>query len=217
MIRPALLVAATALAIMASAPAYAGMVEGKVVRILDGDTVEILVDRHPIRVRLASINAPELRHSRNDPGQPFAARSRQSLTDLVARQTVTVADEGKDRYGRMIGTIHRDRLDVNAEQVRRGMAWVYRKYSNDPKLLQLEQEARDAKRGLWADPNPVAPWDYRRSAREPKASQLDEAPAGQRCSAPAPDLVMSWLYRRYLRDPWSRQLDQEARRSMRCS
>jgi endonuclease YncB( thermonuclease family) len=76
---------------------------------------------------------------------------------------VTVEEEGTDQYRRMLGTIYDGKLDVNAEQVRLGMAWVYRHYTSDPALLALEREARQAKRGLWANPRPVAPWEYRHS------------------------------------------------------
>jgi len=71
-----------------------------------------------------------------------------------------------DRYGRIVGRVYVDGLDVNRELVARGMAWVYRKYSNDPELLRLEAEAREKGLGLWADPNPVPPWEWRRGRRE---------------------------------------------------
>jgi endonuclease YncB( thermonuclease family) len=67
-----------------------------------------------------------------------------------------------DRYGRTVGTVWVQDLNANAELVRQGYAWVYRKYSNDPALLNLEAEARDARRGLWADSIPVPPWEWRR-------------------------------------------------------
>ncbi|KND60573.1 thermonuclease [Candidatus Burkholderia verschuerenii] len=163
MIRPALhaiiaaILAATALA--CSAATFAG----EVVAVLDGDTVDVLVNRQTVRVRLAAIDAPEIRHGTRNPGQPFVQRSRQSLAGMVFHQNVIIDEEGTDQYGRAIGTIWEGNFNVNAEQVRRGMAWVYRHYSHDPKLLQMEQEARAERRGLWADPNHVPPWDYRHS------------------------------------------------------
>lgn len=105
---------------------------GQVVAILDGDTVDVLVDQRPVRVRLAQIDAPEKR-------QAFGTRSRQALADLVFRKTVRVSEEGSDRYGRVIGTVYVGEVDVNAQMVREGMAWVYRNYVKDARLYELER------------------------------------------------------------------------------
>jgi len=163
MIRPALYAALAAMFLTVSAPASAATFSGEVVSILDGDTVEVLVNQRPVRVRLAEIDAPEIRHGTRNPGQPFGERSRQSLAGMIFRQNVIIDAEGTDQYGRTIGTIMEGNVNVNAEMVRLGMAWVYRHYSHDPALIQLEQQARAERRGLWADPNPVPPWDYRHS------------------------------------------------------
>lgn len=128
---------------------------GPVIAILDGDTIDVLIDRQPVRVRLAQIDAPEKR-------QAFGTRSRQALSALVFRQSVTVADAGRDRYGRVLGTVYVSGVNVNAEMVRQGMAWVYRQYATDRSLFALENEARAGRRGLWADPSPVPPWQFRR-------------------------------------------------------
>ncbi|WP_070697969.1 thermonuclease family protein [Xanthomonas campestris] len=128
---------------------------GPVIAILDGDTIDVLIDRQPVRVRLAQIDAPEKR-------QAFGTRSRQALSALVFRQSVTVADAGRDRYGRVLGTVYVFGVNVNAEMVRQGMAWVYRQYATDRSLFALEDEARAGRRGLWADPSPVPPWQFRR-------------------------------------------------------
>ena len=128
---------------------------GEVVAVLDGDTIEVLHDKRPVRVRLASIDAPEK-------SQPFGQRSRQALAALVFRKRVEVHDQGTERHGRTLGVVIVDGTNVNAEQVRHGYAWVYRAYSNNPTLLALESEARAEGRGLWADVNPVPPWDFRR-------------------------------------------------------
>ena len=133
----------------------AGELVGRVVAIADGDTLTVLVSRQQIKVRLTDIDAPERK-------QPFGQRSRQSLADLCARRDATVLEAGKDRYGRTLGRVLCDGVDANAEQVRRGMAWVYVRYA--PKgspLYAMQAEARAAKRGLWADPRPVAPWEWR--------------------------------------------------------
>ena len=72
-----------------------------------------------------------------------------------------------DRYGRIVGRVYVEGVDVNRELVAQGMAWVDRKYSNDAELLELEAEAIRKKRGLWVDPNPIPPWEWRRGRRTP--------------------------------------------------
>ena len=131
---------------------------GPVVAILDGDTIDVLVDRQPIRVRLAQIDAPEKR-------QAFGTRARQTLAGLVFQQSVTVEEAGRDRYGRVIGAVYVSGVSVNAQMVELGMAWVYRRYAKDSALFELERQAQVDKRGLWADPDPVAPWEYRHNKR----------------------------------------------------
>ena len=133
-------------------------IQGKVVHIADGDPLTVLVDQQQVKVRLAEIDAPE---SHQDYGQ----RAKQALGNLVFGQEVTVDDEGKDRYGRTIGRVHLGRLDVNAEMVRTGFAWVYRKYAKDQSLYALEDEARTARRGLWASDVRVPPWERRKEKR----------------------------------------------------
>lgn len=129
---------------------------GPVVAILDGDTIDVLVDSRPVRIRLAQIDAPEKK-------QAFGTRSRQALSAMVFRQVVTVAEAGPDRYGRTLGTVFSAGVNVNAAMVDQGMAWAYRQYVTDRSLIQLEAQARAARRGLWADPAPVEPWLFRRN------------------------------------------------------
>jgi len=132
---------------------------GRVVRVHDGDTLTVLVDHTQIRVRLTDIDAPEL-------GQAFGKRSRQSLADMCAGRVAQVADRGKDRYRRTLGQVNCGGLDANTEQVRRGMAWVYVRYApKNSALYQLESAARARHVGLWAEPAPVPPWEWRRVKR----------------------------------------------------
>ena len=127
---------------------------GKVVSVADGDTITILVEREQIKVRLIEIDAPEK-------AQAFGNKSKQALADMVFGKEVQVEERGKDRYKRTLGRVVVNGLDANAEMVRQGYAWVYRKYSKNPDLLRLESAAREAKLGLWADPEPVPPWEWR--------------------------------------------------------
>ena len=127
---------------------------GKVVGVADGDTITVLKEKEQAKVRLAKIDAPEK-------AQPFGSRSKQSLFDLVHGKEVLVVEQGKDKYKRTIGRVYQGDVDVSAEQVKQGMAWVYRKYSKDVSLLPLENEARVQRLGLWADVEPVPPWEWR--------------------------------------------------------
>ncbi|QCM14261.1 micrococcal nuclease (plasmid) [Agrobacterium tumefaciens] len=141
--------------IFAASTAYAD-IAGRVVGVIDGDTLDVLVDKRPVRVRLAQIDAPEKR-------QAFGTRARQALSSLTYRQDVTVIEAGPDRYGRTVGTVYVGAVNVNNELVRQGMAWAYRRYVTEPAVIQIEAEARREKRGLWADPSPVPPWEFRRA------------------------------------------------------
>lgn len=126
--------------------------------VADGDTLYAEIDGRSIRIRLAQIDAPER-------AQAFGRRSEQSLRELVGKKKVELSWKSLDRYGRPIAQISVDGLDVNAEQVRRGFAWVFRRYSKDEALLALEAQAKAAGLGMWADPHPVPPWDWRASRR----------------------------------------------------
>tara|TARA_R110002033_G_scaffold66981_3_gene117983 strand:+ start:28891 stop:29490 length:600 start_codon:yes stop_codon:yes gene_type:complete len=132
--------------------------EGKIIRILDGDTVEVLYGQLPIKVRLEHIDAPEKRGK-----QPFGNKAKIAMSNLCFGQTVAIYSDGKfDRNGRLIGVIFtKEGLNVNKEMVRLGMAWHFKKYSDDMSYDALEKEAREAKVGLWIDPNPIAPWNFR--------------------------------------------------------
>ena len=131
---------------------------GKVVAVADGDTITVLRDKEQVKVRLAEIDAPEK-------AQPFGNKSKQALSALVYGKAVLVVEQGHDRYKRTIGRVYQDDVDVNAEQVKQGMAWVYRKYSKDVSLLPLENEAKAQRLGLWVDSEPVPPWEWRHSKK----------------------------------------------------
>lgn len=128
---------------------------GDVVRILDGDTVEVLdAAKQTHRVRLANIDAPERQ-------QAFGEVARQALATMAYRQKIEVIDKGGDQYGRRIGVLMLNGRDLNAVMIGQGLAWVYGRYNSDPTLPALEQKARAARIGLWADQNPIPPWQFR--------------------------------------------------------
>ncbi|MEJ5250763.1 MAG: thermonuclease family protein [Chthonomonadetes bacterium] len=132
---------------------------GKVVGVSDGDTIEVMRAGRAVRVRLHGIDCPESR-------QAFGTRAKQFTSELVFGKTVAVQVYGTDQYGRILGeVILPDGRSLNRELVRNGYAWWYRRYSNDPVLQQLEDEARRERRGLWRDKNPIPPWEFRRESR----------------------------------------------------
>jgi endonuclease YncB( thermonuclease family) len=136
-------------------------VEGQVVAITDGDTIKILTaTKQQIKVRLADIDTPER-------GQPYGRKARQVLGDKIHRRQVEVEEVTTDRYQRLVGRVFLNGRNINAEMVEDGAAWVYRKYSKDPHLLDLERQAREQGRGLWAlQPDQrVPPWEWRKMRR----------------------------------------------------
>ena len=145
--------------ILLFANSFAATLTAKVVRVLDGDTIEVLVDKQPIRIRLADIDCPEK-------NQPFGNAAKKYVLDVAAHETVTVEARNKDRYGRTIGEVILLNGDsLNRLLIRDGYAWHYKKYSKDETLAEIENEARTNKVGLWQDNKPIAPWDWRRGKR----------------------------------------------------
>jgi endonuclease YncB( thermonuclease family) len=156
-------VAAAALCLFASlAHGRALELEGQVIAVHDGDTVTLLDGRQvQHRVRIAGIDAPER-------GQPFGTSARENLARLVHGRRVEAQCHKRDRFGRDVCSVFVEARDVGLEQVRDGLAWWYREYAREQRLEDranyeaAEGEARSARRGLWRDPNPQAPWAWRR-------------------------------------------------------
>jgi endonuclease YncB( thermonuclease family) len=150
-------------------PVSAEEFRGRVVRILDGDTIEVLRNRQPVRIRLAEVDCPER-------GQAFGTRARQFTGSLAFGREVTVKARGADGYGRRLAEVLlSDGRSLNRELVSAGLAWHYKRYSANRELAALEAAARAGRRGLWADPHPVPPWEFRRGRRP--------APVGNRLRA----------------------------------
>ena len=140
---------------------------GRVVGVSDGDTITILTQHQPAKIRLAGIDAPEK-------NQAFGQRSKQLLSSLVFGKTVTVEYRKKDRYGRIVGKVLLPGgRDVNLEMLRGGMAWWYEQYQNEQPVAdrglyaESESAARKRNQGLWVDQNPVPPWDFRHKGKQP--------------------------------------------------
>lgn len=144
--------------LLAAPPKIIDQFTGKVVGVTDGDTVTVLVNKKTVTVRLDGIDAPESRQS-------FGTKSKQALSKLVFGKQVTIKKTGEDRYKRTLGVIMLGNVDANAKMVEDGWAWHFKKYNDEERLAKLENKARSAKRGLWAEANPLAPWDYRARQR----------------------------------------------------
>lgn len=136
---------------------------GKVVGIMDGDTFKLLKsDSTTVNVRLANIDCPEKK-------QPFSEKAKQFTSDAIFGKTVTIKILKTDRYNRYISNvIYNDSLSLCYELVKYGLAWHYLKYSKDETLQTLEDEAKRKKIGLWQEPSPIAPWDWRSSKKKRK-------------------------------------------------
>jgi len=131
----------------------------RVIRILDGDTMEVLYQGHPIKIRLAHIDCPEKRGH-----QPFGTKAKQALSDLCFGQMVNIQGQKYDRYKRLIAVvINQNKQVINQEMIKQGMAWHFKKYSSDPLYAQLEITARNNKIGLWQEAEAVAPWAWRKT------------------------------------------------------
>lgn len=129
-----------------------------VIGIQDGDTLTVLHERRPIRIRLAFVDSPEKLQS-------FGQQAKQSLSDLCYRKDALLKIINIDKYGRAVALVSCAGVDVNRIQVERGLAWVRTNYNQDPSLLALQAAAAAKRRGLWAESHPVPPWTFRHADR----------------------------------------------------
>ena len=132
-------------------------ITGRVLRVINGDTMVVSSKRKPITVRLHGIDAPE-------PDQPFGAEATDTLTELVWEESVRIEVMTKNHLGQIVGIVHVSGTNVNEEMVCRGHAWWYRSNTKSPELRRCEGDARIAKLGVWAG-DPIAPWEWRKGPR----------------------------------------------------
>ena len=138
------------------------LLRGRVIHVTDGDTLTLLDAKHQrIKVRLAEIDCPEQ-------SQPYGKRAKLELKTLVHKKNVEITVIDVDRYDRVVGQVRASGVDINAEMVRRGAAWAYRRHLKRPELIQYEQAAREAALGLWALPpqEHIPPWQWRHQQRQ---------------------------------------------------
>ncbi|PIT50202.1 thermonuclease family protein [Snodgrassella communis] len=142
------------LVLACTTPVFASTLNCKVIKISDGDTIRCL-DNHntPHRIRFAGINAPESK-------QAFGQKSKQALAGMIFQQQVQIDIKGTDRYGREIGIVYFNGQDINRRMVEIGYAWSYQRYPQKG-YAKVEMAARKQKLGLWKDPHPIYPENYR--------------------------------------------------------
>lgn len=131
----------------------------KVISISDGDSFTVLLKNEPFKIRIHGIDAPE----RN---MPFYKTSKSFLASLIFNNYVNLEITDKDKYQRFVANVFlTNQTNIGHEMIKNGMAWHYVKYSNDTKMADYQQIARDFKIGLWQDNNPEAPWEYRKNQK----------------------------------------------------
>lgn len=151
--------------LLLSNASQADTIQGLVVGVADGDTVTILdASNTQLKIRLMGIDAPEKK-------QPFGNKSKEALSALVFNKPVSVEYSKRDRYGRTVGKILVNGVDANLAQVKAGLAWHYKQYEREQSLddriaySQSEERARKEHLGLWVDPDPTAPWNWRHNRK----------------------------------------------------
>lgn len=133
-----------------------GEITGKVVKIVDGDTFDLLTkDTVKIRIRLNGIDCPERK-------QDYFQVCKDALGEYIFGKNVTLITHGKDRWRRVIADVYVRNEYINLKMVKNGFAWHYKKYSKDKNLAKAEEKARKKKSGIWKMKNPEAPWNYRK-------------------------------------------------------
>jgi endonuclease YncB( thermonuclease family) len=142
--------------------ANAKTIEGLVVGVADGDTITVLdQQKNTFKIRLQGIDAPEKK-------QAFGEKSKQSLHDLVHSKQVRIEYDKEDKYGRIVGKVTVEDVDVCLQQLVLGMAWHYKKYQNEQSVSDralysvTELKSQSLKLGLWSDDMPMPPWEFRK-------------------------------------------------------
>lgn len=148
------------LLLLLSVQLTAKTLKGKIVRVSDGDTV-VLLDSNNVqhKVRLDGIDCPEK-------GQPFGTKATNFVKEITRNSgIVTVEWDKKDRYGRILGYLYVDSINVNKELLKNGLAWHYKHFNKDEELAKLEREAKDKKLNIWSNKNPIEPYQWRKGKR----------------------------------------------------
>lgn len=136
---------------------FSAEMTGKVVSVADGDTITIIddLDQGKFKIRLYGIDAPEKK-------QDFGQKSKQYLSSLIFNKEVKVRFKEIDRYGRIIGKVYLNDIEINIEMLKTGMAWHYSRYDQTSTYINAEKQARTEKKGIWSIKNAIPPWEYRK-------------------------------------------------------
>ncbi|RAV98921.1 thermonuclease family protein [Pseudochryseolinea flava] len=132
-------------------------IKGKVVKISDGDTFTVLTaSNETVKVRLHGIDCPEK-------SQDFGQVAKQHLSNLIFNRQVKIIKKNVDRYGRVVGVVFADTINVNEHLLSSGLAWHFKKYDTNPVWAKLETNAKSKRLGLWSMSNSVPPWMFRKN------------------------------------------------------
>jgi micrococcal nuclease len=138
---------------------YSETIRGKTTKVLDGDTIDVITDQQKmVRIRLDSIDAPEK-------SQPFGQKSKDTLESWIGDQDVKVDVKSKDKYGRMIGVVYLEDVNINRALVQKGLAFAFEPFLKDQEILKIQEQAKSSHIGVWSIPESelVKPWDYRKN------------------------------------------------------
>lgn len=144
--------------------ASADTLEGRVVAVSDGDTIKILADRTEFKIRVAGIDAPEK-------GQPWGMKSKEGMSSCAYGKMASVEWSKRDRYGRIVGKVVIEGKDCGLAQLQHGLAWHFKQYEKEQtredreEYARAENAARKSRDGLWADSEPVPPWQWRKNRK----------------------------------------------------
>lgn len=150
------------------------VLEGTVIKVSDGDTINVDSGGTKLKIRLYGIDAPETPKTNrksgwtSKPGQPYGNEAWKALDDKVNRQRVRVEVRDVDKYDRLVSVVWIGGREINKEMVAEGWAWAYRKYLDRPhasEYISAEEQARARRAGLWRDGNPQPPWEFRKAVR----------------------------------------------------
>jgi endonuclease YncB( thermonuclease family) len=152
--------AATITICLLSIGLFAQTLTGKVIAVKDGDTIEMLVDKKPVKIRLHGIDCPEKK-------QPFGDKAKQFTSDLCFGKIVKAQRLSKDRYGRIVAKVFLPGGGLlNLQLLKAGLAWHYTKYDRSDDFALAEKEARAQRQGIWSMKDPIAPWSWRKGVKE---------------------------------------------------
>lgn len=137
----------------------------KVIGIIDGDTYDVLIDQRPVRIRMYAIDAPER-------GMPYNKVAKKYLSDLIFGKMVRLVQTDIDKNGRIVAkTYLPDGREASTEMLKAGYAWHFKKYDTNTQLAQLEITARKNRLGLWAEKDPLSPWEVRKMHRNGQSTK----------------------------------------------